>query len=261
MGFAAAAPYIAQGAGLLFGGLMGRRAQQNALKRTPEEQAALGSLRSTAGTLSGTGGQLLTRGQQTLSPALNYFQTLLQGNRAAMSQAVAGPTAQITDYYRGAQRYLNQAGVRGAARDQAQADLGRERASQLASLVTGVQPGAASALASAGSGLIGQGGTLTANAGNIYGNLLSNATANKQYAEGLGTQAGAAWGKAIGNLGQLPGKAAAGDDGGGLYDPSAGTSVGRVALPGLGPQTGPNMGWTTPSTPMDGTLPTRFWQW
>src|SRR5262245_21152947 len=141
---------IVQAGGMVVGGIIGKKAQENAMQRSPEELAALQGAQGIAGQAGRAGGELLNQGRDYLQRPAQYFQTLLGGNRAAMAQAVAGPTAQITSNYRGASRALDQQGVRGAARDQAVADLNRQRAGQIAGLTTGMQPYAAEQLASMG---------------------------------------------------------------------------------------------------------------
>lgn len=185
-----ALPWLAKGAGLLGGALFGRKQQQGAQQRSPEEQLSLRGAQGAAGNLAQTGAALTQTGQQTQAPATNYYSTLLRGNRAQQSQAVAAPTAAITDIYQGAERNLERTGVRGAARDVATAELGRERASKIAGLVTGVQPGAAAALTDIGQTQTGQGLGASSGAASIYGNLLGQGTQNRMYARSEGERAG-----------------------------------------------------------------------
>lgn len=216
-----ALPWIAKGAGALVGGLMSRKAQKDALKRGPEEQAALSGLTQAAGNLNAAGAQLgqvgggLTQsGQQLQQGPANYYQTLLRGSRGAMANAVAAPTAAITETYRGAERGLERSGVRGAAKDVATADLNRQRASQIAGLTTGVQAGAADRLAemggqqvSQGVGALSAGGGLYGQAGNLYSGMLGEGARNRMYARNEGAQAGQQWGGLVFDLiNMIPGK-------------------------------------------------------
>lgn len=197
MGFLApAVPWIAKGGAALVGGLFGKKAQSSAQKRSPEEQAALQGAQETAGRLTSTGSSLISGGLETQRPATSYYDTLLRGNRAAMSVATAAPRAAITDVYRGAERGLEQSGVRGAQRDVAKGELNRQRASQIAGLVTGVQPAAAEALTGIGQHQISAGSPMLGAAGSIYSNLLGEGAQNRQYARGEGEKAG----KSIGGL-------------------------------------------------------------
>jgi len=205
MGFMAPAmPWIVKGASLLGGFLGGRKAQSSAMQRSPEEAAALTGAQGAAGNLSNVGASalaggtnLLQTGQSTVAAPTSYYQTLLRGNRAAQSQAVAAPRAAISDIYSGAQRSLEQSGVRGAARDVASGELSRERAGKMAGLVTGVQPAAAEALTRTGLEQSGQGINLTGQAGSAYGNagslysrLLGTGAQNRYYGREEGEKAG-----------------------------------------------------------------------
>jgi|SRR5215510_7207356 len=195
-----AIPHVA---GAVAGGLLGKRSQQQAMQRTPEEQQALAGAQGVAGTLGGVGTSLIGQARPYLTQPANYYQSLLSGNRAAMTQAVAPSIAQTTDVYRGAERDLDRLGVRGAARDVAAGELNRQRASQLAGLVTGVQPGAAGALAGLGGTLLQQGGGLAGGAGNIYNALLNQGAWNRQYGREQGQQAGEKLGGLVADIGRI----------------------------------------------------------
>jgi len=129
-----------------------------------------------------------------MKQAGNYYSTLLSGNRAAQAQAQAAPMAQISQQYRGAERGLERSGVRGAARDVAAGELGRERVSKMAGLTTGVQPMAAEALGNLGLNMGNQAGALMGTAGNVYGNLLNSGAHNREYARGEGEKTSTAIG-------------------------------------------------------------------
>jgi hypothetical protein len=233
-------PLIAQGGGVVGGMLAGQQATKMAQKRSPEELAALGGAQGAAGQMGQLGGSLARQGQNYLADPAAYYQTLLGGNRAAMAQAVAGPTAQLTGVYRGAERNLNQQGIRGAARDLAATDLNRDRASKIAGLTTGVQPYAAEQLASLGNNALGQGTAMLGNAGNVYGNLLTQGAANRTYARKEGGETGAAIGGLARDVGEVAFKKGA--------KPTTGTTQdnGRVQGP---PSPAP-----APTAPQGGTL-------
>ena len=91
--------------------------------------------------------------------------------------------------------------MRGAAKDVAEADLNRQRASQIAGLTTGVQPLAAQALAGMGGQQVSQGvGAASAGAGalgqvgGLYGGLLQSGAQNRMYGREQGAQAGQSMG-------------------------------------------------------------------
>lgn len=185
---AAAVPIIMAGASIY--------SAYRAGKKSKEEKAALAGQGAANQQLMEQGKQNFGVGFPAMRSALNYYQTLLQGNRAAMSQAVAGPTAQLTDLYRGAERNLDRQGVRGGSRDLAVAELGRDRTNQLAQLTTGVQPMAAANLGQLGSAATGMGSGPLAAAGSSYANMAQQGFQQRQYSN-------QAWGQAAQNVGGL----------------------------------------------------------
>jgi hypothetical protein len=213
-------PFIPAIAGAAAGIFGGKAATSAAMKRSPEEQQALTgaqgagtSLGTQGGSLFKTGTGMVQQGQSTVAQPTNYFSKLLSGNRALQSQAVAAPRAAISDTYRGAERNLEQGGVRGASRDQAKGDLSRQRAGQISSLITGVQPAAAGALTSIGENqtsqgvaTAGQGVGATGASGNIFANLLQQGNANRQYGRSEGQNFGSGFGGLIFDMLQATGK-------------------------------------------------------
>ena len=212
-------PLIAQGVGLVGGAIAGKKAQKAAQQRSPEEQVGLQGAQQAAGALGTTGQSMLSEGRPWVQQPANYFQSLLSGDRAKMSQAIAAPTAQITQQARGEERGLERSGVRGAARDVAAADIGRRRGSAISGLTTGVQPAAANSLAGLGQQHLATGGQFAGEAGNIYGSLLGQGFTNRKYAREEGGKTGAAIGNLVASAGNVLGgvlsKRAAGDD----YEP------------------------------------------
>jgi hypothetical protein len=185
-------------AGVAVGGMIAsKKAQSAAQQRSPEESTALTGAQQAAGNLQATGGNLIDTGQQTQRPATNYFDTLLRGNRAQMAQATAAPRAAISDIYSGAERGLEHSGVRGPQRDVAAGELNRQRAGQLSSLVTGVQPQAAAALTSIGQTQTSQGAPMLGQAGSIYSGLLGQGFQNRKYGREEGEKAGTGFGGLI----------------------------------------------------------------
>jgi hypothetical protein len=191
MGFLApAVPWIIKGGAMLGGSLFGKMAQGSAMKRSPEEATAISGAQGSAGALTQAGTSLFSQGQPYSQQAGDYYSKLLGGNRAQMSMATAAPRAAITDVYRGAEHGLERSGVRGAARDVATAELGRDRASKIAGLTTGVQPGAAAALADMGTNMTSQGTGALQGAGSIWQNLLGQGYNNRVYGRQEGEKAG-----------------------------------------------------------------------
>ena len=222
MGFLAPAiPAIIKGGAAIGGALLGRKAQSSAQKRSAEEQVDVSGAQNAGTGLMQAGAQQVAAGQPAQAKASTYYQTLLRGNRAQQSQAVAAPMAAVTDIYRGAERNLERSNIRGAARDVASAELGRQRASQMASLVTGVQPAAAAALENIGTTQVNQGMAGVESGGQLFSQLLPYGQQNRVYARGEGEKAGKAIGGFIFDI--LGGSFKKGGGGGGLL-PSRPTS-------------------------------------
>lgn len=162
--------------------------------------AASASMDSTLGQLRGQSGTLFNQGLPMAQNAGGYFSTLLRGSRAAMQQATAGPAAQITDTYRGAEAGLEKAGVRGGEAATARAELQRDKASKIAGLTTGVQPMAAGALADLGGKMVSEGQSGVANAASGYGSLMANRLNSQGQAFNQNTGIGAGIGRSIGEI-------------------------------------------------------------
>jgi hypothetical protein len=226
-------PAIIGGVSSIVGGKMATSAAQ---QRSPEEQVGLqgaqqagSALTGMGKTLFGTGTGMVAEGQSTLAQPTGFYRKLLTGSRALMSQAISQPRAAISDVYRGAERGLEQGGVRGAQRDVARGELSRQKAGQIGSLITGVQPGAAAALTgigqnqvSQGAGIAGTGAQATGASGNIYAGLLGQGSQNRQYARSEGENFGSGFGGLVFDLlsGGLNKGKGGGGGGGGLVLPS-----------------------------------------
>jgi hypothetical protein len=235
-------PLIAQGVGMAGGAIAGRKAQKNAMQRSPEEQAALAGQTGVAGAAGSAGQQFLGQAAPWMQQSGNYYSTLLKGNRAAQSQAVAPYAAQLSDVARGEERNLVRSGVQGAARDVAMADIGRRRASGIAGLVTGMQPGAANQLGQLGNQSGQLGSNLTQTAGNLYSNLLGQGFQNRKYAREEGRDTAAAVGGMAADLGNVLG---------GVLGKKAATPGSIPGAPPISSRQGAanaaDLGWTLPA--------------
>jgi hypothetical protein len=195
-------PVIAEGGGMVAGGLAARQAQRSAMQRSPEEAQSLAGGFGTADQARKMAMDAYGESKPYLRQAGGYYSSLLSGNRAAMQQAVAPTIAQLTGQYRGAQRGV-EGSLRGAARDYALGGLARQKASDVAGVTTGVQPGAADALSRLGLQGMQFGAPLLGVAGNIYSNFLPQGQANRQWAAGEGRRTGEAIGDFIGHVGDV----------------------------------------------------------
>lgn len=130
----------------------------------------------------------------------NYYSTLVGGNRSALTAAMQPETRQITDAYAGASANLERAGVRGATRDLAEADIGRERAGRIAGLVPGLRANAAANLSGlATNTLAASGGRLSSSTG-TYADLARGYQQDRYQQDDQHQQSGEAWGKLITGL-------------------------------------------------------------
>lgn len=167
MPVAALAPYL-----IMAGGSIGASALGNRMAQPGDvEKGAISAQTGLAQQQAEQSRQLFGLGMPYLQQAGGYYQPLLQGSRAAMSQAVAPEAGGITSVYRGAERGLERSGLQGGDLDLARAEMSRQRAGQISNLIPQARAGAASSLASLGAGALGasQGGAGLA--GNLWGNV------------------------------------------------------------------------------------------
>jgi hypothetical protein len=196
-------PLAIMAGGAIISHYAAKKAKADAIKRSPEEMKDVEGGQGAAATSVKTGTEALATGAETQKPATSYFDTLLHGNRAQQSQATAAPTAKISDVYSGAQRGLEQQGVRGAAKDVASANLNKDRASSISGLVTGVQPEAANTLTRIGENQQNRGAGQVQGGGGTYSNLLGAGQANRVQANAAGTSAAASVGSMATSLAKM----------------------------------------------------------
>lgn len=156
---------------------------------TSQQQAGMGVTQGAATQLGQAAPQLMGQGQRLTQQgagyagaAGNYYQKLL-GSRAGIREATAPDTAAALDYYKGAEGKIGRT-MTGGSRDQALAELEREKVGKLAlmpAMARGAAAqgavGAAAPLLSAGSSQTGQGvyaGGTAAGAGNALYNQASD---------------------------------------------------------------------------------------
>jgi len=164
------------GGSLLAKKLSGPTSQQTAAMGTT--QGAANTLGAAAPQLMGQGKQLTQQGAGYAGAAGNYYQKLL-GSRAGLREALAPDTASALDYYKGAEGKIGRT-MTGGSRDQALAELERDKAGKLAlmpAMARGAAAqgavGAAAPFFQAGSSQTGQG--VYAGQGALYGgNALYN---------------------------------------------------------------------------------------
>lgn len=214
-----AVPALIMAGGAIGSAYVGSRAANSARKqagqRSPEELALMNSQRGLADQQARQGRELFGSSMPGVRSTLDYYGTLLSGNRGAQQQMVAPEAEGISDAYRGADRAVSNRLV-GGERDQALAENARERAGRISRLITGVRPGAASAMSGLTQGLIGASSGFSGQAAGINSGLLANETENRQQANRAGQDAGSGTAAQMGQLlSMLVGSLGGGRGGGG----------------------------------------------
>jgi len=156
----------------LAGGLMnrGNKKQDQQMMLMQQQQAQRQS--SLANTISGFANKQFTMGEPAMQKAMQYYSSLLSGGRGGMQSAIAPEVGMINDNYRGAERGMMARMAPGGVRDNAIADLYRQRTGQIGSLGHTARSGAVQNLGNIGQGLIGN----ALNAYGAAGNALSGAS-------------------------------------------------------------------------------------
>ena len=149
--------------------------------------------------LGQSGQNLLHTGLPMFQQGAGYFGALLNSRNAAQA-ATAPAAANISDAFAGAQTGVQRSFLQGGQRDQALADLNRDRANQIARLYAGVQPAAASALMQGGSTAIGQGNQALGSAGGVSTGAGGLGLQQGAFQAQQTQQAGQAWGNLLGSL-------------------------------------------------------------
>lgn len=164
-------------------GLWNSKKQRDAQKQQQGQQQPLITAQTgLAKQTAQQGQQLFNTGMPALQAGAGYYGRLLSGDRAAMTSALAPEIGATTDVYRGAEKGLERTGAQGAMRDSAAADLNRDRAGKVASLVQGARPGAAAALTGIGQQATAAGVAGAQGAASMYSQLMNglNTTADQQ---------------------------------------------------------------------------------
>lgn len=175
---AAAIPLVSTGISLV-GGLLNKRNQGKQQGQADAASApGFAAQADTADRLNAQGGAVAQVGQQALGQSTNYYARLLNGDRAAMTGALTPEIGATNAVYAGANRSLDRAPA-GAGRDVARAELGRERAGKIGSLVSGVRPMAAEAMTGIGQNALQLGFGARQAAGGIYAQLLQGLNAKR----------------------------------------------------------------------------------
>lgn len=189
-----AVPALIMGGSALVSSVIGSKSASDTSdklsKRTPEELALMKSQTGLADQQRQQGADLFGKAMPAVNSTLNYYKTLLSGNRSARMTAAAPEAQDVAHAYEGADLALERSGVGGGSYERQKAENARGKAGAVARLITGVRPQAAAATGSMAQGLVGASTGANASAGSIYSGLLGNESSNRQQAGYLGLQQG-----------------------------------------------------------------------
>lgn len=146
-----AAPLLGSVAMSGLGSLLGR------VNPTPQQTQVQNNDLTAQGIGLNTGRNLLGMGTGAIQQPLNYWSSILSGNRALATSALAPEIGQIGQGYQQAGRTSAALMPRGGPSAQVLGDMPYQQQRDVSTLFQQARPQAASALASAGSGLLGQG--------------------------------------------------------------------------------------------------------
>ena len=166
---AAAIPLLIKGGMALGGSLLGSKLSKS--KSTPEEKAALGQTAQAQnlglGAAKGTLPQaqnLIGMGSQAYQPVLNYWSSILSGNRGAMTSALAPEVSQIGQGYRTAAQTSAALNPRGGPSASFLSELPFQQQRDVSTLFQQARPQAAQGLLAGAQGATGAGSALLSNA-------------------------------------------------------------------------------------------------
>lgn len=239
-----AVPALIAAGGSLGAGYMGMRAANSTARtmgqRSPEELALMRQQTSFSKGMQRQGQELFATAMPGVRQTLDYYGTLLSGNRGAQMAAVAPEAESIADVYKGADRDVASRLV-GGERDQALAESKRAKAGQISRLISGVRPGAAAATGGMAAGLLGPAGSMMQGGAAASAGLLENMTGNRLIANQMGQEAGANTAR---NIGQLIARLMGSFSGGGGRAPIPGrTTVPPMTVGYPGNQGGPQISY------------------
>jgi len=167
------------------GSLAANSAAKAAAQRTPEEQGLFEQSRR-------QGLQMFGAAMPRISSTLDYYQTLLSGDRQARLAAAAPEAEDVSSAYQGADAAVRRQ-LTGGERQQALAENARQRAGQIARLVTGQRQVGAQGIASLAPNLAVAGTSGTQG-------LLTNEMYNRMQANQIGLGVGSNTAQSLGSL-------------------------------------------------------------
>src|SRR5207247_2881235 len=115
--------------------------QQNKKNDAASKLAAQSGQRQTAlsQTLADYGSKQYALTSPALAKGMDYYSKIAGGDRNAVQGAIAPDVAANRQAYEGTQKYLEQQGVRGGAKDMATAEANRQQAGQIGMMPFGAR--------------------------------------------------------------------------------------------------------------------------
>lgn len=195
---AAAIPYAIHGGAALFSHFKNKKANAAQQAATAGTQQVGQQLSGLVGPLTQQGQQLTGQGARTLGTAGDYYQNIL-GSRQVATQSMAPETTTALEYYRGAENKTKRT-MQGGARDQALAELDRQKVGQIAGFLPAARRMAAEGATNVGGTQLQAGSAASGQAVNAgTGAAYANNAAFGQYQDQRKNSAdtASAWGKIL----------------------------------------------------------------
>lgn len=196
----AAAPLALKGGMALGLSALGKKLSSGAGKMSPYQLTAFTGAQNAATGLARSGADATEAGTRDLNAVTDYYTRLAKGDRTELTSALTPEIKGISDLYRGAGKNLDRVGVRGAARDEAEAEIGREKASRIGSLLTSARAEGTAGLDNLGRFKTATGSADRIAAGNLNLGTYAGATNQAQFGAAQANQTGMDVGKLIFSL-------------------------------------------------------------
>jgi hypothetical protein len=164
------------------------------------QQTANNQLNATAQTGLNFGNSFLSGAQGAFQAPTSYYQSILSGNPASVSQAIAPSVNQLNSAYTQASQQNDQFAPMGGGRAAMQAQLPYQKAGAITNLISGAQQGAAQGLTGIGSAEGSIGNTALGIGGNAANAFDVNAGNQHDFQYNANNAIGGAIGKMIAPL-------------------------------------------------------------
>lgn len=195
-----AVPAAIMAGSAIYGAYQSRKAAHEAMQLSPVEQQAQSNSQRLATLTAGQGRQMFDRAMPAVGNTLNYYQTLLNGSKAARYAATSPEAESTSSAYEGANQAIGRSYIRGGQKDQALAENARARAGDIARLTTGVRPMAAQGTMGVAGQLLPAGAQAYGTSAGINEGLAGGGFRNRQLGQEAGANAGQNWGQLFARL-------------------------------------------------------------